>query len=277
MARAEVLSATPTLFRDDGALDEAANRALLTWLHSRVDGVFVAGTTGEFPALDRAERRLLTELALAVFGPDRTIVHVGAASTRDAIALTEDALSAGATRLAVITPYYLPADAQAVRRHFAAVRKAAGAADVYGYLFPERTGVTVTPQEFAETGLRGGKLSGGAAAEFAAFRAALPDARFWSGADTDLAAVARAGGAGIVSGLSAAFPAPFRDLAVAVDQEDGEAEREAQARADEVLAALGGTVEGIKEALRQRGIGNGRLRMPAPVPDVERIAAYARS
>ncbi|GLY36688.1 dihydrodipicolinate synthase family protein [Amycolatopsis sp. NBRC 101858] len=272
MPRAEVLSAAPTLFRDDGALDEAGNTALLTWLHGRVDGVFVAGTTGEFPALDRAERRTLAALALAVFGSDRTIVHVGAASTREAIALTADALAEGATRLAVITPYYLPADAQAVGRHFAAVRDAAGDADVYGYLFPDRTGVTLTPAEFAATGLRGGKLSGAAAARFADFRAALPDARLWSGADTDLAAVARAGGAGIVSGLSAAFPEPFTDLAAAVETGDGAAERSAQARADAVLAALGGTVEGIKEALRQRGIGNGLLRMPASAPDVERIA-----
>ncbi|WP_284749274.1 dihydrodipicolinate synthase family protein [Amycolatopsis sp. RTGN1] len=272
MPRAEVLSATPTLFRDDGALDEAGNTALLTWLSGRVDGVFVAGTTGEFPALDRVERRTLVALAMAVFGPDRTIVHVGAASTREAVALTADALAEGATRLAVLTPYYLPADAQAVGRHFAAVRDAAGDADVYGYLFPDRTGVTLSPEQFAATGLRGGKLSGAAAARFADFRAALPDARFWSGADTDLAAVARAGGAGIVSGLSSAFPEPFTDLAAAVEAGDTAAERAAQARADAVLAALGGTVEGIKEALRQRGIGTGLMRMPAPEPAVERIS-----
>jgi 4-hydroxy-tetrahydrodipicolinate synthase len=277
MPRAEVLSATPTLFRDDGELDVAGNTALLNRLHGRVDGVFVAGTTGEFPALDRAERRTLAELALAVFGPARTIVHAGAASTREAVALTADALAAGATRLAVITPYYLPVDAEAVRRHFAAVRDAAGDADVYGYLFPDRTGVALTPAEFAATGLRGGKLSGTAATRFADFRAALPDARLWSGADTDLAAVARAGGAGIVSGLSSAFPEPFADLAAAVEAGDEEAERAAQARADAVLAALGGTVEGIKEALRQQGLGTGVLRMPSPRPDVERIAAHARS
>src|SRR3569833_928884 len=104
--RAEVLSATPTLFRDDLALDEGANTELLAWLHGRVDGVFVAGAPGELPALDRAERRMLAGLALDVFGWARTIVHVGAASTREAVSLTRDALAAGATRLAVITPYY---------------------------------------------------------------------------------------------------------------------------------------------------------------------------
>ncbi|GAB3144693.1 hypothetical protein GCM10027258_33900 [Amycolatopsis stemonae] len=277
MPRVEVLSATPTLFREDGELDTHGNTALLTWLRDRVDGVFVAGTTGEFPALERGERRTLAELALAAFGPARTIVHVGAASTREAVALTADALAAGATRLAVLTPYYLPADAEAVQRHFAAVAAAAGDADVYGYLFPDLTGVTLTPEEFAATGLRGGKLSGAAAAGLAGFRAALPDARFWSGADTQVAAVARAGGAGVVSGLSSAYPDPFVALAAAVAAGDEAAERAAQARADAVLAALGGTVAGIKEALRRRGIGTGVLRMPAAAPDVDRIAAYAGS
>jgi 4-hydroxy-tetrahydrodipicolinate synthase len=89
----------------------------------------------------------------------------------------------------------------------------------------------------------------------------------------------RAGGAGIVSGLSAAFPEPFTALADAVAVGDSEAEWAAQARADSVLDALEGTVEGIKAALRTLGHGTGALRMPAPdVPPaaLERIARLAR-
>ena len=47
-----------------------------------VDGLFVAGTTGEFPALDDVERLSLIELALAEAGPDRVIAHVGAPDAR---------------------------------------------------------------------------------------------------------------------------------------------------------------------------------------------------
>jgi 4-hydroxy-tetrahydrodipicolinate synthase len=103
-------------------------------------------------------------------------------------------------------------------------------------------------------------------------------ARLWSGADTTLPAVVRAGGAGIVSGLSAAFPEPFTALADAVAAGDSEAERAAQVRADGVLDALEGTVEGIKAALRHLGHGTGALRMPAPdVPAaaLERITRLA--
>ena len=77
---------------------------------------------------------------------------------------------------------------------------------------------------------------------------------------------------GIVSGLSSAFPEPFVALADAVAAGDGVAERVAQARADAVLDALRGSVEGIKHALALLGHGNGALRMPSPaVPDPEAI------
>jgi len=73
-----VLSAVPTLFGPDGALDPDANRALYKLVAGLVDGLFVAGTTGEFPALEDAERLSLFELALAEAGPDRVIAHIGA-------------------------------------------------------------------------------------------------------------------------------------------------------------------------------------------------------
>jgi 4-hydroxy-tetrahydrodipicolinate synthase len=283
-ARAEVLAAVPTFFHADGELDRATTVAHHAALAGRVDGVFVSGTTGEFPALDRAERHTLAEFALDAHGPDRVVVHVGAASTRDAVALTRDAVGLGVRRIAALTPYYLPVDPAAVARHMAAVVAAAGAARVYGYLFTERTGVVLEPAEFgelaADIGLAGVKLSGAANERLAEYIAALPaGAHLWSGADTTLPAVVRAGGAGIVSGLSAAFPEPFTALADAVAVGDSEAERAAQARADSVLDALEGTVEGIKAALRTLGHGTGALRMPAPdVPPaaLERIARLAR-
>jgi 4-hydroxy-tetrahydrodipicolinate synthase len=283
--RAEVLAAVPTFFDADGELDLDTTVAHHAALAGRVDGVFVSGTTGEFPALDRAERRTLTELALDAHGPDRVVVHVGAASTRESVALTRDAVALGARRIAALTPYYLPVDAAAVARHMAAVVDTAGPARVYGYLFTERTGVALDPAEFgelaAQVGLAGVKLSGTANARLAEYVAALPaGAQLWSGADTTLPAVVRAGGTGIVSGLSAAFPEPFTALADAVAAGDTEAERAAQVRADAVLDALAGTVEGINAALRHLGHGTGALRMPSPdVPAaaLDRIARLAGS
>jgi len=46
-----VLSAVPTLFDADGEVDPDANQALYKLVAGLVDGLLVAGTTGEFPAL----------------------------------------------------------------------------------------------------------------------------------------------------------------------------------------------------------------------------------
>ena len=79
---AVVFAAVPTLFSSDGELDRDANRALYKFVAGLVDGLFVAGTTGEFPALDETERLSLIELALAEAGPDR-VPGVRRADVRD--------------------------------------------------------------------------------------------------------------------------------------------------------------------------------------------------
>jgi 4-hydroxy-tetrahydrodipicolinate synthase len=285
--RGEVLAATPTLLDVDGELDAAANKTLLSGLADHVDGVFLAGTTGEFPGLTLPERSQLLGIALDAFGPDRVVVHVGAAATRDAVALARDAVAAGARRLAVITPFYLAVDDAAVTRHFAAVAAVADGALVHAYLFPERTGVPADPAAFApvaaEIGLAGAKLSGAAGDRLADFVAALPSgAVLWAGADTTLPAVVRAGGRGVVAALASVFPAPFAALADAVASGDAEAERAAQAEADAVKAALGGTIGGLKYALALLGVGTATMRMPAPAltgedeQRIERFVAAAR-
>src|SRR5205085_1431176 len=60
-----VLAAVPTLFGPDGELDRDANRALYKLIAGLLDGMLVAGTTGEFPALEDDQRLRLAEQALA--------------------------------------------------------------------------------------------------------------------------------------------------------------------------------------------------------------------
>ena len=152
---------------------------------------------------------------------------------------------------------------------------------VYGYLFPERTGVPADAAGFAalaaETGLAGAKLSGSAADRLPDFVAALPeDAVLWAGADTALPTVARAGGRGVVASLASVFPEPFAALADAVAAGDPEAERAAQAEADEVKSALGGSIAGLKYALELMGVGTKTMRMPVPALTSEAKARIER-
>jgi 4-hydroxy-tetrahydrodipicolinate synthase len=63
-----VFSAVATLFDAGGELDLAASRALYAHIAGLVDGLFVAGTSGEFPSLEDAERLSLIEMSLALAG-----------------------------------------------------------------------------------------------------------------------------------------------------------------------------------------------------------------
>jgi len=237
---AVVLSAVPTLFSSDGEVDLDANRALYKHVDGLLDGLFVAGTTGEFPALDDSERLSLIEVALAEAGPDRVIAHVGAPDARHSARLAKAAVSLGATRVAAITPYYLPARPDELGAHYGRIRDAASDAELYAYIFPERTGLRVPPPVFAavaETaGLAGAKLSGSAAPELADYVATAPGLRMFSGNDSNPAATTRAGGAGVISGRSGAYPEVYAALVAALEAGDEEAAARHQLVLDRIVA-----------------------------------------
>jgi 4-hydroxy-tetrahydrodipicolinate synthase len=273
-----VLSAVPTLFTGDGEVDLSANRALYKLVAGLVDGLFVAGTTGEFPALEDAERLSLFELALAEAGPDRVIAHVGAPDARHAGQLARAAAALGVSRIAAITPYYLPAREDELTAHYCRIREAAPGPELYAYLFPERTGLRVPPQVFgrvaAAAGLAGTKVSGSAAADLGGYVAAASGLAIFSGDDSDPAATALAGGAGVVSGRSAAYPEVYVALTAALDGGDLDAAARHQRRLDRIVA-LGASIGRLKHALQLRGVGGTTARMTVDPPAPEVAAAIA--
>jgi 4-hydroxy-tetrahydrodipicolinate synthase len=273
-----VFSAVPTLFTSDGSVDLAANRTLYKHVAGLLDGLLVAGTTGEFPALDDGERLSLIELGLAEAGPDRVIAHIGAPDARHACSLAQAAVALGATRLAAITPYYLPARPDEVVSHYGRIRSAAASAELYAYIFPERTGVRVAPSVFATVadaaGLAGAKLSGSAAGELADYVAAAPGLRMFSGDDSDPAAIMRAGGAGLISGRSGAYPEVYASLSAALRAGDLDAAARHQVVLDRIVA-LGASIGRLKYALTLRGLGGTTARMTVDPPDASLSAAIA--
>ena len=269
-----VYSAVPTLFGPDGELDPGGNRALYRLIAGLVDGMLVAGTTGEFPALEDAERLSLFELALAEAGPARVIAHIGAPDTRHAIRLARAAVALGATRIAAITPYYLPARPDELAGHYRRIRDAVPDPDIYAYIFPERTGLAVPPPLFAEVaqaaGLAGAKISGSASADLAGYVAAAPGLRIFSGNDANPWATMRAGGAGVISGRSAAYPEVYAALCKSTPESDPGA----QERLDRIVA-LGASIGRIKHALGVRGLAGTAARMTVDPPGPELAAAIA--
>lgn len=269
-----LLPAVPVPFRGDGALDGPGLGPLYESLRAAgVDGVFVSGTTGEFPALDDAERDVVLATALEVFGADRVYAHVGAASAQHAERLTARAVMLGARNLAAITPYYHPAGPRSLVEYYRRIAAEAGDAGLFVYLYASRTTTAVTPEQLAELAtipsVVGVKISGEPTARVLEYVRAVPDGFLvYSGNDVEFGAFSRAGGTGAVSGVSSAFPRPFVALRDALRRDDEAAAKTAQADVEQAVAAVGGNVALIKTALALRGLPAGppRVALDPPTP-----------
>jgi 4-hydroxy-tetrahydrodipicolinate synthase len=123
-----------TMFGDDGAVDPGSTGELAADLVERgMRAVLVAGTTGEAPTLADAERCALIEAVRGAIPADVPVIAgTGAPSMRQAVALTRDAVAAGAD--AVLA--WPPAASRDQGEYFKAVADAAQGAPVLAYHFP---------------------------------------------------------------------------------------------------------------------------------------------
>lgn len=141
-----VFVALITPFRD-GAVDEAALRALIEWqLASGVDGLVPCGTTGEAATLTDEEFVRVIRLTVET-ARKRVPVLAGAGSnvTTKAIAQSRLAIEAGADALLHVTPYYNKPTQEGLFQHFQAVAREAKRPIVL-YNVPGRTGVNLLPE-----------------------------------------------------------------------------------------------------------------------------------
>jgi 4-hydroxy-tetrahydrodipicolinate synthase len=158
--RAEVLAALLTPLAADGGLETDSLRAHVRRLAAAgIDGVLVAGTTGEGPLLDDDD---VVRAIDAVMGETRVIAHVGRPSTESTIRLAGRALEAGATELSVVVPYYYALDDEQLTAHFSALVEAVAPAPLLVYVIPARTVNDVSPDllgRLVEAGVAGLKDS----------------------------------------------------------------------------------------------------------------------
>jgi 4-hydroxy-tetrahydrodipicolinate synthase len=121
-----IFPAALTMFDRDGAMDEDATARHWDWLiRQGVDGLVIAGTSGEFIALENEERLRLFRLAKQVVSRRVPLIYgSGHYSTRHTIELSQKAQEYGADALIVILPYYQRPPKPAVIQHFRDVRAA---------------------------------------------------------------------------------------------------------------------------------------------------------
>ena len=214
-----VASVTP--LSDDGrSLDEDAIPAYVAFLESHgADGVFACGTTGEGVLLSMDERsRAAAAFRTAVSGT--LVVHAGAQTTADAVALAAHASDIGADAVAVIPPPYFALDADALTAHFVAAARACAPLPFYCYAFTARSGYPLPVEVIRRIGESIDNLAGLKVSE-APFERVTPylglGLPVFIGSEPLIAEGIAGGAIGAVSGMAAAFPDVVR---AAVDARD---------------------------------------------------------
>jgi 4-hydroxy-tetrahydrodipicolinate synthase len=134
----------------DGGLDWPAWDRLLDFhVREGTDGIVVAGTTGESPALAIEEIEELTGRAVArCRGRLKVIVGSGTHSTAGTVARTRVLSRLGVDAVMLVTPYYNKPPQEGLYRHFMAASDAA-AVPVILYNVPSRTAVDLLPSTLA--------------------------------------------------------------------------------------------------------------------------------
>ena len=175
-----------------------------------VDGILALGTTGEGILLGTAERRAAAEAFIrAGRGRAVVIVHCGAQTTADTVALTAHAAESGADAVAVIAPPYFVPDDAALIEHFTAAARACAPLPFFIYEFAARSGYAVKPAVIEELRLRLSNLVGlkVSDAPWERFEPYLIDGlKIFVGPEALIHRGLAAGAVGAVSGLAAAFP-----------------------------------------------------------------------
>ena len=251
-----------------------------------LDGIVVAGSTGEAPLLDPEEQRRAVAWTRAVTPEAKWLIAgTGAESTRQAIALTRAAAAEGADAVLVRPPSYFPAvAARALANYFRAVADASPV-PVLVYNIPKYTHVSLPPELLQELSTHarivGAKDSSGDLKNLAAYREAAPKwALFVGSGSLLLSALELECEGGIVA--VACFAARLcSDLAAAFHSGDRAAATALQDRITaldkEIVGKLGPA--GVKAAMDAVGLYGGPPRPPlAPLgtAERERVAVLVR-
>ena len=134
----------------DGALDWPAWDRLLDFhVREGTDGIVVAGTTGESPALSAAEVEELTRRAVARCRDKlKVVVGAGFNATDATVARTRALSRLGVDAVMLVTPYYNKPPQEGLFKHFSAAADAS-AAPIILYNVPSRTAVDLLPSTVA--------------------------------------------------------------------------------------------------------------------------------
>ena len=262
-------AAVATPFTGSGVDFPALRKHLDFLLENGTDALVVCGTTGEAATMSYEERMETVEAVVRhVDGRVPVIAGTGSNNTENAIALSRDAVSAGADGLLVVTPFYNKATQRGLIRHFAAVADSAER-PVILYNVPSRTCVKCAAETYAQLAghpnIQGVKEASGDLALVQKTRELCPeDFYIWSGNDDETAPIMLLGGSGVISVAANVVPQEMHQLTASCLSGDFVSAGKLQLRLRKLCEALFWEVNPIpvKTAMSMMGFCQERFRLP---------------
>jgi 4-hydroxy-tetrahydrodipicolinate synthase len=236
-----------------------------------VNGLFIAGTTGEGMLMTQEERKRLLEELVAVVGKRlKVIAHTGCLDTPGTIALTRHAREVGAAAAGVIAPGFYGYDETALLQHYKAVARSVKGFPVLLYNLPGCTRNLLTPELIINLAtsvdnIVGIKDSGGQIQNLNVVLAKRPkDFRVINGTDEYSIQAISTGADGSVSSTANVVPNLFLAIYNNVKKGNQAAAWRAQKQLTEAcrLFQYGRMVAYYKEGLRLQGVDAGFVRGP---------------
>ena len=242
-------------------------------LENGTDAIIVCGTTGEATTMTYRERmRTIEFCAERVDGRVPVIAGSGSNATEVAVTLSKDAERAGADGLLLVTPYYNKATQSGLVRHYQVIADAVSSPCIL-YDVPSRTGVTITPETYAELAkhpnIVGVKEASGNLGNIQRTRNLCPeDFYIWSGNDDETVPICALGGVGVISVVANIAPALMHRLTQLCLAGDYKAAGALQVELKALCDAMFCEVNPIpvKTAMGLMGLCEGTLRLPLCEP-----------
>ncbi|KRE07158.1 dihydrodipicolinate synthetase [Bosea sp. Root381] len=261
-----------TPFDKDEAIDAAALRRQVERQVGAGNGIFCAGTNGEFYALSFEEKVEVARICVeAAAGRLEVLAHIGEISTQQTIALGKQVEKLGVRAVSAITPSFIACSQEELIEHY---RKVADALSlpVYLYNIPARTGNTIEPETARiladHPNIIGIKDSAGSQESLDGFLEIArerDDFDVLVGPDSLILHGLKNGATGNISGLGNVSPVTVNAIGTNFDKGDMEAAEAAQTRFSALrkdLYAFGFPPAMVKRALRHAMPEVGASRAP---------------
>jgi 4-hydroxy-tetrahydrodipicolinate synthase len=207
-------TALVTPFHQDGSVDDAALRNLVSWqIESGIDFLVPCGTTGETPTLTRDEWLHVIDTTIEV-AAGRVPIIAGATSnaTHEAVEKAKELASRpGVSAILTASPYYNKPTQEGQYRHFRAIAEAVGDKPIILYNVPGRTAANLEPATLARLteipNIIGVKEASGVMTQIAEAIHSVPETFLvFSGDDAVTLPVIAMGGVGVISVASNEIP-----------------------------------------------------------------------